>query len=79
MMIILEEFPDDVPPVILSCSIDYNIGVLRIFTDEIVDITPVSRLNLTKLQLVQDNETNVGVTLVGATLRGWMTRLSPLH
>ena len=70
MMIILEEFPDDVPPVILSCSIDYNIGVLRIFTDEIVDITPVSRLNLTKLQLVQDNETNVGVTLVGATLKG---------
>ena len=49
---------------------NYNIGVLRIFTDEIVDITPVSRLNLTKLQLVQDNETNVGVTLVGATLKG---------
>ena len=46
IMLILEEFPDDIPPRILKCSIDYNVGNLFIFTNEIIDVTPSALLNL---------------------------------
>ena len=66
IMLILEEFPDDIPPRILKCSIDYNVGNLFIFTNEIIDVTPSVLLNLSLISLVQSNTSTDEVTLFGA-------------
>ena len=66
IMLILEEFPDDIPPRVLKCSIDYNVGNLFIFTNEIIDVTPSALLNLSLISLVQSNISTNEVTLFGA-------------
>lgn len=55
--LLLEEFPDDIPPVVQKVEIDYNTGVLKLFTNEIVDVTPTTFVNLSQITIsnVTDN------------------------
>ena len=51
--LVISETPDTIPPNIVNCSLNYSTGMLVIFTDETIDTTPGTLVNLSKVFLSQ--------------------------
>ena len=53
--LILNEIPDTTPPRITDVSLDYGTGILIFDTTENIDVTPVSKLNLSMFNIYDAN------------------------
>ena len=53
--LILNEIPDTTPPRITDVSLDYGTGILIFETTENIDVTPVSKLNLSMFNIYDAN------------------------
>ena len=51
----LNEIPDTTPPRITAVSLDYGTGILIFDTTENIDVTPVSKLNLSMFNIYDAN------------------------
>ena len=51
----VNELVDTTPPTALSVSINYGTGLVIIQTSEIVDLTPISKLDLSKIYISESN------------------------
>ena len=56
--LILNEIPDTTPPRITDVSLDYGTGILIFETTENIDVTPVSKLNLSMFNIYDANVAN---------------------
>jgi hypothetical protein len=52
--IVLSEFPDISPPSITAATLHLGTGVLEIFADETIDLSPLSRVNLSKMHIANN-------------------------
>ena len=63
----VEEAPDTIAPIVTNSTMRFSGGVLVVRATEFIDSTPVSRINLSKIILV-DNTGDGNVPMTGATV-----------
>ena len=68
--IVIEESPDIVLPLVLSATLDLDAGVLIVTSSEIIDTTPSTKINPSKLRLsnIAGNGDNTGVVLTNCVV-----------
>ena len=68
--IVIEESPDVVLPLVLSATLDLDAGVLIVTSSEIIDTTPSTKINPSKLRLsnIAGNGDNTGVVLTNCVV-----------
>ena len=65
----LDEYPDTLNPIISNVSINYTTGVLSVYFNETIDTTPISKVDLSKLILRNDPNSQQGsVSVSGAVV-----------
>jgi hypothetical protein len=52
--LILSEFPDISPPTVTTATLHLGTGILELFADETMDLSPLSEVNLTRLHIADN-------------------------
>ena len=65
--ILVTELPDDIPPTVLSSTLDYSTGILTFTCTETIDVTPASMVDL-GVMFISDLSKDHAVSLAGATI-----------